>query len=132
MEAYAYSADELYDVVFNDGDEFLLLDVRNNEEFSKFNVEGPYLKDVMNLPYFEFIEREDENVDKVPKDKKIRIVCAKEGSAKYVGDILVNAGFEDVSYLSGGIGMYCQEYVRVYKSLLHLLDCLCKQFVPHL
>ncbi len=106
MDAYAYSAEELYDVVFNTGEAFLLLDVRNNEEFSKFNVEGPYLKDVMNLPYFEFIEREDENVDKVPKGKKIRIVCAKEGSAKYVGDILVNAGFDDVGYLSGGIGMW--------------------------
>jgi hypothetical protein len=30
-------------------------------------------------------------------------VCAKEGSAKYVGDILSANGFGDVSYLSGGI-----------------------------
>jgi glyoxylase-like metal-dependent hydrolase (beta-lactamase superfamily II) len=106
MEPYAYSAEELFDAIFNDTEDFLLLDVRNNEEFSKFNVEGPYLKQTLNLPYVEFIEQEEENVAKVPEGRKIRIVCAKEGSAKYVGDILVNAGFDDVGYLSGGIGLW--------------------------
>ncbi|MEN8199452.1 MAG: MBL fold metallo-hydrolase, partial [Thermodesulfobacteriota bacterium] len=40
---------------------------------------------------------------RVPKDRAIRIVCAKEGSAKYVGEILVKHGFGDVRYLTGGI-----------------------------
>ena len=30
-------------------------------------------------------------------------ICAKEGSARYVGEILVNHGFKDVRYLEGGI-----------------------------
>lgn len=106
MEAYAYSAEDLYDIIFNDSEPFLLLDVRNSEEFSKFNIEGPYLKETLNLPYMDFVEAEEENADKVPKGKKIRIVCAKEGSAKFVADILIEAGFNDVGYLAGGIGTW--------------------------
>lgn len=81
----------------------LLLDVRNDVEFSRFKVEGPYPFDMINVPYFEFIEMEDESVAKVPKGKKVRIVCAKEGSAKYVGELLVKHGHEDVRYMEKGI-----------------------------
>lgn len=106
MDIYAYTADDLFDTIFNPSDDFLLLDVRNKEEFSKFSVEGPYLKNVMNLPYFEFIEFEEESLEKVPKNIRIKIVCAKEGSAKYVAELLHNAGYTDVGYLSGGIGTW--------------------------
>lgn len=106
MDVYAYTAEELYDDIFKDGSDFLLLDVRNKEEFSKFNVEGPYLNKIQNLPYFEFIEFEEESLKKVPQDEKIKIVCAKEGSAKYVADLLHTSGFSDIGYLSGGIGTW--------------------------
>ncbi|OQY53235.1 MAG: rhodanese [Desulfobacteraceae bacterium 4572_89] len=106
MEAYSYTAEDLYGAIYTDSADFLLLDVRNNEDFSKFKVEGPYLKETLNLPYFEFMEFEEESIKKVPPAEKIRIVCAKEGSAKYVADILLNAGFEDVGYLVGGIGTW--------------------------
>jgi glyoxylase-like metal-dependent hydrolase (beta-lactamase superfamily II)/rhodanese-related sulfurtransferase len=84
-------------------DNFLLLDVRNDVEFGRFQVEGPYPFDMVNVPYMEFIEMEDESVAKVPKGKKVRIVCAKEGSSKYVGDILVNHGYENVAHMKVGI-----------------------------
>jgi glyoxylase-like metal-dependent hydrolase (beta-lactamase superfamily II) len=60
---------------------------------------------MINVPYIEFIELEEESVAKVlvPKDERIRIVCAKEGSAKFVGEILVENGWTDVRYLEGGI-----------------------------
>ena len=106
MEAYLYTAEELYNSIFNDLEGFLLLDVRNNEEFEKFEIEGPYLKETLNIPYFEFVEFEEESVKKVPVGRKIKIVCAKEGSAKYVADILIGAGFGDVGYLAGGIGTW--------------------------
>jgi len=53
----------------------------------------------------EFIEKEDESVAQVqvPKEESIRIVCAKEGSAKYVAEILVKNGWQDVRYLEEGI-----------------------------
>ena len=103
MEPTSYKAEELFEWVTQAGEDFLLLDVRVNEEFDRFKVEGPFLGDMVNVPYVEFVEHEEESVAKVPTADKVRIVCAKEGSAKYVGEILVNHGFKDVRYLEGGI-----------------------------
>jgi glyoxylase-like metal-dependent hydrolase (beta-lactamase superfamily II)/rhodanese-related sulfurtransferase len=106
MEAYSFTAEQLYDEIFSESDRFILLDVRNNEEFEKFSVEGPYLHEMINVPYFEFLEFEEDSIKKVPAGEKIKIVCAKEGSAKYVAEILLNSGFKDVGYLAGGIGTW--------------------------
>ncbi|MGD9078728.1 MAG: MBL fold metallo-hydrolase [Desulfobacterales bacterium] len=103
MEPTPYKAEELFEWVTRAGEEFLLLDVRVNEQFDQFKVEGPFLSDMVNVPYVEFVEHEEESVAKVPMAEKVRIVCAKEGSAKYVAEILVNHGFKDVRYLEGGI-----------------------------
>ncbi len=105
MELQSYRAEELFEWVTTEGHDFTLLDVRNNEEFGRFKVEGPRLSKMINIPYMEFIEFEEESVAKVQiaKDEPIRIVCAKEGSAKYVGEILANNGWTDVRYLAGGI-----------------------------
>lgn len=105
MELQSYRAEELFEWVTGGGQDFTLLDVRNEEEFGRFKVEGPHLAKMINIPYMEFIEKEDESVARVrvPKEESIRIVCAKEGSAKYVGEILAKNGWQDVRYLTEGI-----------------------------
>ena len=105
MELQSYRAEELFEWVTGEGHDFTLLDVRNNEEFGRFKVEGPQLSKMLNVPYMEFIEKEEESVAlvQVPKEERIRIVCAKEGSAKYVAEILVKNGWQDVRYLEEGI-----------------------------
>ena len=103
MEPTSYRAEDLFEWVTRGGENFLLLDVRVNEEFDRFKVEGPFLSDMVNVPYVEFVEHEQESVAKVPQAQRVRIVCAKEGSAKYVGEILMNHGFKDVRFLEGGI-----------------------------
>ena len=103
MEPIKYTAEDLFEWVTTEGEEFLLLDVRVTEQFDNFKVEGPYLGEMVNVPYVEFVEHEEESVAQVPRVDKIRIVCAKEGSAKFVGEILMNHGFKDVGFLEGGI-----------------------------
>ncbi|MGD8519994.1 MAG: MBL fold metallo-hydrolase [Desulfobacterales bacterium] len=105
MELVKYKAEDLFEWVTREGYDFTLLDVRNEEEFGRFKVEGPHLSKMINVSYIDFIEKEEESVARVqvPKNETIRIVCAKEGSAKYVGEILVNNGWQDVKYLEGGI-----------------------------
>jgi glyoxylase-like metal-dependent hydrolase (beta-lactamase superfamily II) len=105
MEVQSFKAEDLFEWLTREGQHFTLLDVRNNEEFGRFKVEGPHLSKMINIPYMEFIEKEDESVAsvQVPKDESIRIVCAKEGSAKYVGEILINNGWKDVKILEKGI-----------------------------
>jgi len=102
MALKPYSAEELFEALIEKED-FLLLDVRNDEDFGRFKVEGPYPIDMLNVPYMEFVEHEEESVAKVPRGRKLRIVCAKEGSAKYVGEILENHGYDDIGYLLKGI-----------------------------
>jgi glyoxylase-like metal-dependent hydrolase (beta-lactamase superfamily II) len=102
MTVTSFTAEDLFRWL-TEKESFLLLDVRNDEEFGRFKVEGPYPFDMVNVPYMEFIEHEEESVARVPRGNKVRIVCAKEGSSKFVGEILVNHGFEDVGHMLVGI-----------------------------
>jgi len=102
MTLSSYAAKDLFQW-FTDKEDILVLDVRNDKDFKRFQVESPYPFDMINVSYYDFMEIEEECVAKVPKGRAIRIVCAKEGSAKYVGEILVKHGFNDVRYLTGGI-----------------------------
>jgi len=99
---FLYTANELFDWLSGRPD-FVLLDVRNSKDFINFNVEGPNFFPYINIPYFNFMEDAQGSIDLVPKNQKIRIVCAKEGSAKYVADLLCEHGFTDVGYLQQGI-----------------------------
>ncbi len=102
MAIESFTARDLFDGLTRRED-FLLLDVRNDVEFGRFKIEGPYPFDMINVPYMEFIEMEEESVARVPRGKKVRIVCAKEGSSRYVGEILVNRGYANVAHMKVGI-----------------------------
>jgi len=102
MSVHGFTAEELFDLVTGSVD-FLLLDVRNPTEFARFKIEGPRPIDMVNVPYMDFIEHEDESVAKVPKGKPIRAICAKEGSSKFVAEILAAHGYTDLGHLLGGI-----------------------------
>jgi glyoxylase-like metal-dependent hydrolase (beta-lactamase superfamily II) len=103
MAIFKFEADELYRWVADQAD-FVLLDVRNSKDFGRFKVEGPHPITMLNVSYFDFMEIEDECIARMPaKDQAIRIVCAKEGSAQFVAEILEKHGFTDVGYLAGGI-----------------------------
>ena len=102
QKPFMYTADQLFEWL-NTKPDFILLDVRNEKEFSNWSVEGPNSCPYINIPYFNFMEEAQENIELIPKGEKIRIVCAKEGSAKYVADLLTDNGFTDVGYLQEGI-----------------------------
>ncbi|OKY75337.1 MAG: hypothetical protein BM485_08690 [Desulfobulbaceae bacterium DB1] len=101
-EPFRYTADELFSWISGKPD-FVLLDVRNEKEFSNWYVEGPSLFPYINIPYFNFMEDPAESVAMIPAGEKIRIVCSKEGSAKYVAEQLISHGIADVGYMAGGI-----------------------------
>lgn len=99
---FPFQAGELYQWLTNK-DDIVLLDVRNSKDFSRFPVEGPYPFAMQNISYFDFMEIEEESVAQLDKSKPVRVVCAKEGSAKFVAEILENNGFSDIGFLAGGI-----------------------------
>jgi glyoxylase-like metal-dependent hydrolase (beta-lactamase superfamily II) len=101
MAAFTYEAKDLFQWLTTRAD-MVVVDVRNPKDFNRFHVESPYPFTLQNISYYDFMENEEESVGRVPKGSKVRIVCAKEGSAKYVAEIFDKHGF-DVGYLAGGI-----------------------------
>lgn len=102
MSITTYTAAELYAWITGRED-MVFVDVRNAVDFARFHVESPYPIEMYNVAYFDFMEIEEESVAKLPKGRRVRVICAKEGSAKFVAEILDKHGFEDVAYLEGGI-----------------------------
>jgi len=84
-----------------------ILDVRNTEEFARWRVEGPHPVDLLNVPYFEFVEREEASVRRVTewlggRPGELVVVCAEGGSSAFVAEIL-NARGVPAANLAGGM-----------------------------
>lgn len=89
------------DSMIERGDSFLLLDVRNQDEFERWKIEGRNPFDTVHIPYFQFLEDEDGSIARVPKGKLVVVVCAKGGSSDYVAGVLRERGYDAVN-LEGG------------------------------
>ncbi|HET7658419.1 MAG TPA: MBL fold metallo-hydrolase [Bacillales bacterium] len=85
-----------------DQEDLFILDVRNESEFHDWHIEGASVK-IVNKPYFELLEGIDSILDRLPKAQGILVVCAKEGSSEFVGEMLVDAGYDDVMFMEGGM-----------------------------
>ena len=81
--------------------ELFILDVRNKDAFEDWKIEGHQF-DYLNIPYFELLEGVEGILPKLPMDKEILVVCAKEGSSVIVAEMISEAG-RDVYYLEGGM-----------------------------
>ncbi|MFQ3610290.1 MAG: MBL fold metallo-hydrolase [Fimbriimonadales bacterium] len=90
------------DEMIERGDNFLLLDVRNADEFERWKIEGRNPFETLHIPYFAFLESEEENIGRVPKGQPVVVVCAKGGSSEYVANLLRERGYEAVN-LEGGM-----------------------------
>ncbi len=82
------------------GEDFFLLDVRE-----------PFEHDLSNIPQAVLIPlgQVKDNLSKIPKDKKIIVMCHHGGRSKKVADFLTTSGFQDVYNLIGGIDQYATE-----------------------
>jgi len=86
--------------IFNK-EELFVLDVRNESNFQDWKIEGENF-DYLNIPYFELLDGVEEIIEKIPPDKEVLVVCAKEGSSVMVAEMLSEANIT-VSYLKGGM-----------------------------
>ncbi|MDP4083646.1 MAG: MBL fold metallo-hydrolase [Bacillota bacterium] len=125
-------ANEVANKVINK-EPLFILDVRNETDYNDWKVEGETVTSI-NVPYFDLLDGVDELLPKLPKDQPILVVCAKEGSSKFVAESLVEAGLTNVSYLSGGMKawseylypttIYHDENVKVYQFIRVGKGCL--------
>ncbi|MEH7304917.1 MBL fold metallo-hydrolase [Neobacillus drentensis] len=82
-------------------EELFILDVRNQSDFQDWKIEGENFK-YINVPYFELLDGVEGIIEKIPTDKEVLVVCAKEGSSIMVAEMLSDEGLT-VSYLKGGM-----------------------------
>jgi glyoxylase-like metal-dependent hydrolase (beta-lactamase superfamily II) len=100
MAVKAMSPKEAAQKVINKEDLFIL-DVRNTDAFEDWKIDG-HSFEYLNIPYFDLLDGVEEILEKLPNDKDILVVCAKEGSSVMVAEMLSDEG-KDVSYLEGGM-----------------------------
>jgi glyoxylase-like metal-dependent hydrolase (beta-lactamase superfamily II) len=100
MSVKAMSPKETAQKVINK-EELFILDVRNTDAFEEWKIDGNSFE-YLNIPYFDLLDGVEEIVEKLPSDKDILVVCAKEGSSVMVAEMLSDAGI-DASYLEGGM-----------------------------
>ncbi|HLC15181.1 MAG TPA: rhodanese-like domain-containing protein [Thermodesulfovibrionia bacterium] len=75
-----------------------ILDIRTTLETS---IVGMTLKNTLNIPIDEVFK--PENLAKIPKDKKLVVVCQKGLRAAIVATALRNIGFNNVRIIQGGM-----------------------------
>ncbi|MBI4564186.1 MAG: MBL fold metallo-hydrolase [Planctomycetes bacterium] len=102
----SYKAAELYEA-FRNGRGPLILDVRNEADFSSWRVEAPGRVETLNVPYYEFIEGKDASAARVAQwmkhhGDKVAVVCAHGGSSDFVADLLRRRGLP-AENLEGGM-----------------------------
>jgi glyoxylase-like metal-dependent hydrolase (beta-lactamase superfamily II) len=87
------------------GDDLLVLDVRNDDDFERWRLEARRPVPTLHLPYFEFIEDPQAAAVRVPRGGAIAVLCAYGGSSEYVVEALREAGIP-ARNVAGGMVAY--------------------------
>lgn len=95
------TAAEVYEKLLSQ-EQRVILDVRNEEDFRRWRIEGHNSLQVINIPYYNFLEDAEASMAGLPGDEEILVVCAKEGSSQFVAELLQEHGYQ-TRYLAEGI-----------------------------
>jgi glyoxylase-like metal-dependent hydrolase (beta-lactamase superfamily II)/rhodanese-related sulfurtransferase len=85
------------------GEEVLLLDVRNDEEFATWRIEARRPVETVHVPYFDFIEDEAAALARVPRGRDVVVLCAQGGSSEMVAGLLLAQGVPSANVHGGMI-----------------------------
>src|SRR5215471_5269820 len=104
---------ELFERIVTCGEALHILDVRNEDEFASWKIEGRQPLAYLNLPYFTFIDEPKGSAEQVAQTAKAWIaVCAKGDSSAFVAEILRDRGIHAIN-LTGGMEAWGNLHVPV-------------------
>lgn len=83
-----------------------VLDVRTKEEYDKMHIKGAHL-----IP----IQEMEQNINKIPKDKKVVVHCAAGKRSAKACEILKDKGLKELYNVEGGINKWQAEGCPVVK-----------------
>ena len=93
----------------DDGEDVFVLDTRMQSDYDEWHVDGENV-DIVNVPYFEFIDDFDASVvEDVPDDREVVVLCAKGGASEYAAGVLAQEGY-DVVHLAEGMNGWAEIY----------------------
>ena len=87
------------------GEPLVLLDVRNDEDFERWKLEGRKPLETVHVPYFDFLEDEERAASLLPDGREIVVVCASGDSSAMVSELLTEKGLS-AKNVSGGMVAY--------------------------
>lgn len=87
------------------GEDVLLLDVRNDDDFARWRLEARRPVATAHIPYFEFIEDPQAAAARLPRAGEIAVLCAYGGSSEYVVGALHELGVA-ARNVAGGMVAY--------------------------
>jgi glyoxylase-like metal-dependent hydrolase (beta-lactamase superfamily II)/rhodanese-related sulfurtransferase len=88
------------------GQPLMLLDVRNDDEFANWKIEGRREFQIAHIPYFDFVEDERAAIERLPRPHgEVVTVCARGGSSEMVAEMLRRFGVP-ARNLAGGMIAY--------------------------
>lgn len=92
-EVQLISVEEVYEIITG-GEDYFILDVRNQDEYDEAHIEGVTLIPVDTL---------ETRLNELPEDRPIIVYCKIGGRSAAAAEILVNNGFTEVYDMGGGI-----------------------------
>ena len=92
--------DELAEIIEDPAAAPFILDVREPEEFDRWQIEGKADLETVNIPYWEAITEDDRVRDLVPDDKPVIVVCAHGDTSDLVIEVVDR---DNMRNLSGGM-----------------------------
>lgn len=97
------------------GRDLFLVDLRNEDEFARWKVEGRHPVPTLNLPYFSIDEDDPAAmarvVEALPRDRELTLICAQGLATDYVAGLLRGYGFNALRQVVGGMQAYADLYV---------------------
>jgi glyoxylase-like metal-dependent hydrolase (beta-lactamase superfamily II) len=105
------------------GEPFFVFDVRNEDEYESWKIEGRKKIPMVNVPYYEMLEVDEHDdivdsfvdflekgwVEKLPRTEPILAVCAKGDTSEYVAEALRRLDFQAFN-LEGGTAAWGDHY----------------------
>ena len=93
---------ELFERLVTRGEAPPILDVRNEDEFAAWKIEGIRPLAHLNVPYFGFIDEPEQSAEQVARAGDTWIaVCAKGDSSAFVAEILREQGMRAINLVGG-------------------------------
>ncbi|MHA7139111.1 MBL fold metallo-hydrolase [Rossellomorea arthrocnemi] len=106
------TAKELTKKILN-GDSMFILDVRPQDDFDDWKVEGKNVK-IINKPFSELKDNLESVQSTLPRDEAIYVICAKGNSSTKTAEMLVEAGMDNIYSVNGGMQAW-SEYLEPVK-----------------